>query len=167
MGRNELIDKIISKVLEDEESKAMLDEPVDVDLYKNRLTLLYGAVLDEIIEEEGYDVEGILKQIVSYEVEQIYTTNTIMEHYREFKVDWAFEVFSYTAYSLAIDFLEGKEYLGLAKLLGDVYKVLVESYGQSVNSMEASETILDYSLASGDVRFMSFRIKKVWDSMYE
>lgn len=156
---NEKINQIMQQVLFDESE-------IDRELYKNRLMLLYAVILAEIDDRKDvYDIEGIINQIESFEEGQLYFTEMNLSQYKEITPAIAFDVFSNTAFSLAVEHLKGKNYLGLSEMLSTVYQSLIDTAGTDFDKMGKSETLLDFNFASGNSEIMSLRLKMQWDSM--
>ena len=157
------VDERINQIMQ----QVLFDEPeINRELYKNRLMLLYSVILAEIDDNESiYDAEGIIEQIESFEEGQLYFTETNLSQYKEITPAIAFDVFSNVAFSLAVEHLKGKNHLGLSEMLYTVFQSLINTAGIDFDKMTKSETLLDFSFASGNSEIMSLRLKMQWDAM--
>ena len=119
------VDEKINQIMQ----QVLFDEPeIDRELYKNRLMLLYSVMLAEIDDNESiYDGEGIIEQIKSFEQGQLYFTETNLSQYKDITPVIAFDVFSNVAFSLAVEHLKGKNYLGLSEMLSTVFQSLINT----------------------------------------
>ena len=155
----EKIDQIMQQVL--------LDEPdIDRMLFRNRINLLYSAILEEIFADDSdYDAAEIIEQIQLFEQSQLYFTETNLSQYKDITPDVAFDVFSNVAFSLAVERLKGKNYLGLSEMLSTVFQSLINYPDTAFDRMVQSESLLDFSFASGNSELMSLRLKMQWDAM--
>lgn len=155
----EKINQIMQQVLLD-------NSEIDGELYKKRLNLLYSVILEEVDANRNvYDGEGIIEQIKLFELGQLYFTETNLTQYKEITPTVAFEVFSNTAFSLAVEHLKGKNYLGLSEMLSTVFQSLINTTEIELDKMAISESLLDFNFASGNSEVMSLRLKMQWDAM--
>jgi len=157
------VDEKINQIMQ----QVLFDEPeIDRELYKNRLMLLYSVMLAEIDDNESiYDGEGIIEQIKSFEQGQLYFTETNLSQYKDITPVIAFDVFSNVAFSLAVEHLKGKNYLGLSEMLSTVFQSLINTSKIEFDKMAKSESLLDFNFASGNSEILSLRLKMQWDAM--
>lgn len=155
----EIIEQIVNQVLSE-------DDDINRDLYRKRIQLLYSVILEEIInDKEIYDMGGIVEQITLFEQGQLYFTELNLYKYENVTPSLVMDTFSNTAFSLAVEYLKGNNYLGLADLLYTVFQSFISSEGVEIDKMLQSECILDFSFASGNSEIMSLRLKRQWDLM--
>lgn len=139
---------------------------IDRELYKKRLMLLYSVILAEIDANESiYDGEGIIEQIKLFEQGQLYFTETNLSQYKDITPTIAFDVFSNVAFSLAVEHLKGKNYLGLSEMLSTVFQSLINTTEIEFDKIAKSESLLDFNFASGNSELLSLRLKTQWDAM--
>lgn len=157
------VDKIINHIMQ----QVLFDEPeIDRELYQKRLLLLYSVILAEIeANEDIYDVEGIIEQIKVFEQGQLYFTEANLSQYKDITPAVAFDVFSNAAFGLAVERLKGKNYVGLAEMLSTLFQSLIHTAEIEFDKMEKSESLLDFSFATGNSEIMSLRLKRQWDAM--
>lgn len=155
----EIMDSIAEKVLINESG-------IDSALYKNRLRLLYSVILEEMIVDSNEEkLEGLVRSIISYELEQIYSTEINIKQYNSITSTRACSLFSTTAFNLAVERLKGNDYHDLAELLLVVFRGLIESTSAGFDKMEISEALLDFDFARGKSMVMSLRLKRQHDAM--
>ena len=139
---------------------------IDRELYKKRLMLLYSVILAEIDANESiYDGEGIIEQIKLFEQGQLYFTETNLSQYKDITPTIAFDVFSNVAFSLAVEHLKGKNYLGLSEMLSTVFQSLINTTEIEFDKIAKSESLLDFNFASGNSELLSLRLKTQRDAM--
>ena len=149
-------------------SEQVLIKETDVDssLYEQRLRLLYLVILDEMISDTNKDKLSVLvENISSFEQSQIYSTEISIKQYSSITPTIAFNIFSKTAFSLAIERLKGNDYHDLAEMLLAVYRGLIEYTDMKFDEMDISETLLDFDFAKGNSMIMSLRLKRQYDAM--
>lgn len=158
-----LVDEKINQIMQ----QILFDElEIDRELYKKRLMLLYSVILAEIDANESiYDGEGIIEQIKLFEQGQLYFTETNLSQYKDITPTIAFDVFSNVAFSLAVEHLKGKNYLGLSEMLSTVFQSLINTTEIEFDKIAKSESLLDFNFASGNSELLSLRLKTQWDAM--
>lgn len=155
----EIIEQIVNQVLSE-------DDDINRELYRKRIQLIYSVILEEIInDEENYDLSGIVEQITLFEKGQLYFTELNLYKYENVSPSLVMDTFSNIAFSLAVEYLKGNNYLGLADMLYTVFQSFISSGGVEIDKMLQSECMLDFSFASGNSEIMSLRLKNQWDSM--